>query len=284
MLLVKIFSVLFSVVPDTVVMFLAYLAHPFIYRKMKKGKWGLKTGKIIPKVFKDKDKSWHDMVVKKNALHLLKFAGEMFQARYKKERAGLKKVFIGQGKQYLDELMQSGGGFIIITGHLGNWEYAAGYISTMYRKIYAPVFVVNSKLNDALNWMRGTREVVLLETKYSAKASARAFFRMRDLLNKDEVLFIVADQEALGGEVKGKMFGKEIRIFGGPFILGQKTGKPFLPLYTFRDGKNRIVLNFEEPFYIDKEKLDSSVDRVMNFFERHIREHPDQYIWSQERW
>ena len=284
MLLVKIISVIFSVIPDPVVMFLAYLVHPFIYRKMKKGKWGLKTAKIIPKVFEDKDKEWHDRVVKKNALHLLKFAGEMFQARYKKERAGLKKVFIGEGKQYINELMQSGSGFIIITGHLGNWEYAGGYISTMYRKIYAPVFVVNSKMNDALNWMRGNREVVLLETRYSAKASAKTFFRMRDLLNKGEVLLVVADQEALGGEVKGKMFGKEIRIFGGPFILGQKTGKPFLPLYTYRDEKNRIVLNFEEPFYIDKKNVESSVDRVMDFFERHIREHPDQYIWSQERW
>ena len=43
MLLVKIISVIFSVVPDPVVMFLAYLVHPFIYRKMKKGKWGLSS-------------------------------------------------------------------------------------------------------------------------------------------------------------------------------------------------------------------------------------------------
>ena len=103
MLVVKILSLLFSVVPDPVVMFLAYLIHPFIYRKMKKVKWGLKTALIIPKVFGDKDKSWQDRVVKKNALHLMKFAGEMIQARYKKERAGLKKVFIGQGKEYLNE-------------------------------------------------------------------------------------------------------------------------------------------------------------------------------------
>jgi lauroyl/myristoyl acyltransferase len=180
--------------------------------------------------------------------------------------------------------MRSGEGFIIITGHLGNWEYAAGYIATMYRKLYAPVFVVNSKANDALNWMRGERNVVLLETRYSAKASAKVFFRMRDLLKSGEVLFIVADQEALGGEVRGTMFGKEIRIFGGPFILAQKTGRPFLPLYAFRDKKNHIVLNFEEPFNIDEKDVGPGVDRVMKFFEKHIEERPDQYIWSQERW
>ncbi|MCK5095201.1 MAG: hypothetical protein KAR18_10765, partial [Spirochaetes bacterium] len=59
---------------------------------------------------------------------------------------------------------------------------------------------------------------------------------------------------------------------------------PFLPMYTLRDERNRIVINFEEPFYMKEGNMDQDIDRIMNFFERHISVHPEQYIWSQERW
>lgn len=284
MILIKIISVIFGIIPDPVVMFLARLFHPIFYRALKKGKWGLKAARIIPRVFKDKDRNWHDRVISQNALHLAKFTGEIFQARFKTRKGGFKKIVIGNGKEYLETLIESGGGFIIVTCHLGNWEYGAAYIAGAYRNLYAPVFMINSKANRALNWMRSGWGVYLLGTRYDPRTSAMTFFKMRDLLNHGEIIFLVADQEALGGDLKGKLFGKKIKIFSGPFILGQKTKKPFLPMYTLRDERNRIVINFEEPFYMKEGNMDQDIDRIMNFFERHISVNPEQYIWSQERW
>ncbi|UCB45924.1 MAG: lysophospholipid acyltransferase family protein [Spirochaetota bacterium] len=285
MFLVKFLAVIFACIPDSFVMLLARILSPLILNAAKKEKWGLLFFRIIPKVFPEKDGQWHSMVIKKNAVHLMKFGGEMLQARYKKPFWGLPKCYIKEGKENFESLLNSDEGFIIMTCHLGNWEYAAGWLSVKYsRRLYAPVFVEESEGNRALNWLRGGRDVVILETSYNPRVSARTLLKMINLLKNGQIIYLVADQQALGGDYKGMFFGKELGIFGGPFILGQKTGKPILPLYNFRDEKNKIALCFEEQFVLNGENLDEDISIVMDFFERNIRKHPDQYIWSQDRW
>jgi len=280
----KIIVFLFSFIPMPFVMFLARLAYPVFYRAVKKGKWGLKAGRIIPKVFKDMDSEWHERVVKANSLHLMKFAGEMLKARFASDRLVSRKCYIASGKEFLDELYRSGRGFVILSCHLGNWEWAAAYLALNYRTLYAPVFVEDSKGNRLLNWIRAGHNVVLLEASRDPRVSALTLMRMIELLNRGEIIYLVADQEALGEGFKGRLFGAEINIFGGPFILGRKTHAPFLPMYSLRDGRDKIALHFEMPFFLNGENLEEDVKKVTGFFEKNIAVHPEQYLWSQDRW
>jgi KDO2-lipid IV(A) lauroyltransferase len=285
MFFIKLLAIIFACIPDSIVMLLAHTLSPVFLNAAKKGKWGLRFHRIIPKAFPEKNGAWYSRVVKENAIHLMKFGGEMLKARYKKPFWGLSKCYIREGKENLDGLLHSGEGFIIMTCHLGNWEYAAGWLVLKYgRRLYAPVFTEDSEGNRALNWLRGGRDVVILETSYDPRVSARTLLKMLNLLKDGEIIYLVADQQALGGNYRGILFGKELGIFGGPFILGQKTGKPVLPLYNFRDEKNKIALCFEEPFYLKGENIEEDISLVMSFFERNIRKHPEQYIWSQDRW
>jgi lauroyl/myristoyl acyltransferase len=284
MFLVKLLSLVFAVVPDPFVMMLARIVAPFFIRASKRGKWGLRYTNIIPKVFPQKDEQWQHRAIEGNALHLMRLAGELLKARYKTKPGVNRKCYIKEGKEYFEDLLGTGEGFIIMTCHLGNWEYAAAFIAQNYRRLYAPVFVEESPGNRALNWMREGRNVVILETGYDPRRSARSLLKMIDVLNKGEIVYLVADQEALGGEYRGTLFGKELRIFGGPFILGQKTKKIILPHYNYRDENERIAICFDPPVHLNGEDLSRDIDTVMEFFERHIREHPDQYIWSQDRW
>jgi KDO2-lipid IV(A) lauroyltransferase len=285
MVFFKLVTLIFGILPSPIIMLLARLAHPIFYRAMKKGKWGLRARKILPKVFPGRDLSWYDDILKRNALHLMKFAGEVLKMKYWPKRFYDRMIYFCEGQDYFEDLFNDGKGLIILTCHLGNWEYGAEFIAYSYKKeIYAPVFVMNSVGNRALNWMREGHDVVLLEARRDPKTSARTFFQMRDLLKSGEIIYLVADQQALGGDMKGKLFGKEIRVFGGPFILAEKTHKPVLPFYTLRDEKNRIALYFEEPFYIECGELARGIERAMRFFERVIAQHPEQYLWSQDRW
>lgn len=282
--MLKIVVFLFSLVPMPVVMLLARLVYPLFYRAVKKGKWGLRAGRIIPRVFKNRKSEWCESVVRANSLHLMKFAGEMLKARFASNRLISRKCYIFSGKEYMDELYSSGRGFIILTCHLGNWEWAAAYIALKYRTLYAPVFVEESKGNKLLNWIRMGHNVELLEASRDPRISALTLMKMIELLKRGEIIYLVADQAALGGNFRGRLFGAELRIFGGPFILGQKTHAPFLPMYSLRDGKDRIALHFEEPFFLIGDKLDEDIEKVTTFFERNITAHPEQYLWSQDRW
>lgn len=282
--MVKVISFLFSFIPMPAAMLLAHLVRPLFHHVVKKGKWGLKVKRIIPKVFKEKGRDWHERVIKANSLHLMKFAGEMLKARYATDRSILRKCYIRTGKEHMDELYGSGKGFAILTCHLGNWEWAAAYLALKYRTLYAPVFIEESRGNRAINWIRTGHNVELLEASRDPRVSARTMLRMIDLVNRGQIIYLVADQAALGGNFRGSLFGAELRIFGGPFILGKKTGTPFLPLYSLRDSRNRIALYFEEPFFLNGSCLEEDIRKVTSFFERNIAVHPEQYLWSQDRW
>ena len=284
MFLVKFLSVIFAVIPDRVVMALARILLPLFHRLAVKEKWGLHYSSILPKVFPQKGTAWHMRVVRENTLHLLKLAGELLKAHYKTRRGVDRKCYLKKGEEYLRECIDSGEGFVIITCHLGNWEYAAEYLSLNYRRLHAPVFVEDSAGNRALKWMREGRNVEILESGYDTRLSARTLLRMIEVLKKGGAVFLVADQEAFTGEYRGTLFGKELRVFGGPFILGQKTGVRILPHYSYREKNGRLALCFEPPFRLEGKDLKTEIKMVMDFFEKSIGGHPEQYIWSQDRW
>lgn len=284
-MLLKLLVYLFACIPMPMVMGLAHMLHPFFYRAVKRGKWGLRTARIIPKVFPDLSQEEHERILRRNSLHLLKLAGEMLKVHFMSDRQLARRCYIARGGEYLDELRRSGQGYTILTCHLGDWELAAGYMAILLdRELYAPVFVENSRGNQVLNWIREGHRVELLEASRDPRVSGRTMVRMIELVKQGEVLYLVADQAALGEGYRGTLFGAELSIFGGPFILGARTRTPFLPLYTLRDSKNRLALHFEKPLHLIGEDRDRDIGTVMAFFERVIGDHPEQYLWSQDRW
>lgn len=275
----------FACIPMPLVMMLARMLHPLFNRAVKRGAWGLRTARIIPKVFPDLTREERERVLRRNSLHLLRLAGEMLKVHFMSDRNLAHRCYIARGGEYLEELRASGRGFAILTCHLGNWELAAGYVAILLdRELYAPVFVENSKGNQVLNWIREGHRVELLQASRDPRVSGRTMVRMMELVKRGEVLYLVADQAALGEGLRGTLFGADLSVFGGPFILGARTKTPFLPLYTLRDSKKRLALHFEEPFHLDGEDRDRDIRRVMRFFERVIGDHPEQYLWSQDRW
>ena len=285
MVFLKILIYLFAVVPDPVVMLLARFANLFFYPGVRKNKWKfIKIAEVIPKLFPDRDEEWRRRVIRANALHVLKIAGESLKSRFVKRRRGNRKCYIGEGREHLESLLASRAGFVIITGHLGNFEYGAAYIAMNFRRVHALVAMSDTPGSRMMNWGREGHNVVLLESSRDPRVSARTLVQMIRLLNQGEIIFLVADQGGRGGEVEGTLFGKRLRFFGGPFVIGKRTRKPFLPLYCLRDEGNRIALNFDPPFFLDGEDPVADVEKVTAFFEKIMREHPEQYLWSKDRW
>ncbi len=284
-MLLKLLVYLFACVPMPLVMGLARLLHPFFHRAVRRGRWGLRTARIIPKVFAEQPPEEQKRITRRNSLHLLKLAGEMLKVHFVSGRGFRRRCYIAEGGEHLERLRESGKGYTVLTCHLGNWEWAAGYLAVLLdRELYAPVFVEDSEGNRVLNWIREGHRVELLSAGRDPRVSGRTLVRMIELVKQGEVLYLVADQAALGEGYRGRFFDAELSMFGGPFILGARTKAPFLPLYTLRDRGNRLALHFEEPFFLNGEDLDRDIGTVVSFFERNIGAHPDQYLWSQDRW
>jgi len=286
MILFKALFLSFAVVPDRAAMLLAHLFSWVFYRKLTKGKLKfVKTNKVIPKLFYDREREWQKQVIKQNSLHYMKLAFEMLKARTSKTlRAVHRKIYIAEGREHLETLLDSGDGFVVLTLHEGNFEYAAAYIGMVYRPIYTPISVSDTKGSRLMNWAREGHNCNLVEVRPGAKSAARALVEMIRLLNRGEIIFLVADQRGTGGDFMGELFGKMLRQYGGPYILGKRTKKPFLPMYSLRDQRDKIAIHFEKPFYLNGDDLEKDIAKVTGFFERVMRAHPEQYLWSKDRW
>jgi KDO2-lipid IV(A) lauroyltransferase len=268
-----------------VVMALARVLHPLFHRGVKKGKLGIRTARIIPKVFGSLPPEQQEKIIRDSSLHMLKLAGELLKSRFASDRSISRKCYIAEGAEYFERVCRNGEGCTILTCHLGNWEWAAAYIAILLdHEIHAPVFVENSRGNQVLNWSREGHRIDMLPASRDPRISGRTLVRLIDYLKKGEVVYLVADQAALSEGYTGSFFGSRMSVFGGPFVLGPRTGKPFLPLYTIRDEDDRLGLHFEKPIYLTGENLEQDIRKVMDFFERNISAHPDQYLWSQDRW
>jgi KDO2-lipid IV(A) lauroyltransferase len=267
-------------------MLLARVLNCVFYRKLIRGKLKfVKTAKVIPKLFPERSREWQERIIKQNSLHYVKLAVEMLKARTSKtKRAVNRKIYVAEGRQHLERLLESGDGFIVLTLHEGNFEYAAAYIGMIHRPIYTPVSVSNTKGSRVMNWARERHNCNLIEVRSGAKNAARALAKMIRLLNQGEIIFLVADQRGTGGKFMGELFGKMLRQYGGPYILGQRTKKPFLPMYSLRDERDKIAVHFEKPFYLNGDELESDIKKVTGFFEKVMREHPEQYLWTKDRW
>jgi len=286
MVFLKLFLLSWALIPDRAAMLLARALNCVFYRKLAAGKLKfVKTAKVIPKLFPDRGREWQQRVIKQNSLHYMKLAVEMLKARTSKtKRAVFRKVYIAEGKQYLERLLETGDGFTVLTLHEGNFEYAAAYIGMVYRPIYTPVSVSDTKGSRIMNWAREGHNCNLIEVRPGAKNAARALAKMIRLLKQGEIIFLVADQRGTGGDFMGELFGKMLRQYGGPYVLGQRAKKPFLPMYSLRDRQDKIAVHFEQPFYLNGDDLKKDIKRVTGFFEKVMREHPEQYLWSKDRW
>lgn len=188
-----------------------------------------------------------------------------------------------EGLEHLRRAVELGRGVVLLTAHLGNWEWtgaALAYAGFPMTTIAMPQ--PNNQLNRLLNEYRAMAgvEIFALGTNDLLKA-VRA-------LKQGKVLGFIADQD--GGEEGAfvDFFGRKASTPLAPAIFADKYQASIVPAFTFRcpDGGHRVViLPFEYERSGDSEQdLYRNTARMTKIIEDMIRAHPDQWLWFQKRW
>jgi KDO2-lipid IV(A) lauroyltransferase len=149
--------------------------------------------------------------------------------------------------------------------------------------------VINRGRNQRL-WKRFEEyhHIFGVKTIYT-KSSVTAFKKSMKSLSRNEIIYILADEQQRRGGIATLFFGRKAFTSPGPAFLSIKTGAIILPIYVFRSNEGRRTLVIEPPVTIqrtgdegtDIELLTAQFTQVI---EHIVRRHPNQWTWLNRRW
>lgn len=196
-------------------------------------------------------------------------------------RADVDHLVTVEGEENLRRALASGKGTLLITGHFGNWEFMARWLT-----IHGyPLNVVARKANDP------NADKLLVDTRegnganvFSRGNSARAVLQC---LKKNEIVGLLPDQNA--ADVFVPFLGHPTGTVDGPAVIHLKTGAPLLFSWCIRTPEDRFHILFEPPVVVESQRdRAADVARVMTLInarlETQIRRHPTQWLWLHDRW
>ena len=183
----------------------------------------------------------------------------------------------------LDEALKEDKGVIILTGHIGNWEWLGALALYGYPASTIVKNQVNSSVTRLLN---ENREGMGLEV--FARGGNEMIIAARALRRK-KLLGFLADQDGGFHGVPQPFLGKMSSTPKGPAMFAQKFHSPIVPVFTIHDDQHRTHLAIGEIMHFeDTGNKDEDIARMTRkmavITENFIKEHPTEWLWFQHRW
>lgn len=192
-------------------------------------------------------------------------------------------IDLGDLEQVVARLIAPGKGLLVLTAHVGNWEYFAtasagyGYPLGIIVKDLRP-----ESLNTYITEMRALHGTTVFSRRGSLR---RALKHVKD----NGILGFLLDQNAKRDEgVFVDFFGQTACTNIGLAQIARVTGATTLPVFLIRQPGGRFKsLAFPPippPADGSEEEIRRHVQACTSVTEEVIRQHPDQWIWMHRRW
>ena len=152
-----------------------------------------------------------------------------------------------EGREHL-EALQSGGGAILLTAHMGSYDLGAHLFAEVSgRRI---VMVRAPEVDPQTRQFEEERLPGEIEIQFNTDGGALAL----DLLHALREGAIVAIQgDRMAGAISGlpaTLFGKAVQVPAGPFALAMTARVPIYPIFVVRRGWRRYLLRAASPIEI----------------------------------
>jgi len=190
-----------------------------------------------------------------------------------------------------EKISSSKQGFILLTGHIGNWEMGSIKLLTLGNR---HIHVVREQELDP-------RAQKFTENLFREKMgpSYITHFGMGDLrlgkilleaLNQGDLVALQGDRPRRGGQsIAVRMFGHPFEIPKGPFVLARIAQVPILPVFVFREKRFHYTAFLHDPFFVactsEKNKdLSSGAKHMAKIIETAIWDRPHQWFCFRKLW
>lgn len=198
----------------------------------------------------------------------------------KHDAATRERMTVREGFEPLQALRASGRGVIIVSGHCGNWEWAAHEIASI-----GPMAVMQRERDDPdMNrFMTELRAGAGIHTiDRGSSSSARELLRE---LRRGSMLTGLIDQNIRAESVKVPFFGRPAPTPIGLAKLAISTESAVVAIFDERIDDGRQIVRVLEP--IENRRGDDPVAltaRITKAIEDQVRRAPEQWVWMHDRW
>jgi len=189
------------------------------------------------------------------------------------------------GAEWLDQLGAAQGA-IVLTAHMGNYDLGAALFAQKFnreiRLVRAPEPDQQTAQHLSASLEKSGEGGVKVD--YNT-AGALLSFDLLNALRSGEIVSIQGDRvEAELATIDAQVFGKEVRLPNGPFVLAQVSRAPIYPLFIARSGYRSYQIIVREPITVlrsGREREDDLAQAVAKWgqvLEQLIAERWDQWF------
>ena len=223
-----------------------------------------------------------DLMVRGHASAWLDFLH--FATRPPEESARLVESVVGFS--HIVEGRARGGGVLLLTAHLGNWEVGGLMLAQVKQPIHVvlvpDIFPGVERARRRLHARSGVTEIPIDNSFGPTLAVLRA-------LESNAIVAMQGDRDFNNTGVGVPFFGREAFFPRGPFRVAMATNAVVLPAFILRtpDGRYRAVI--EEPLEVVRKgdrdaALRENMSRYVKILERYVRERPEQWYCFYPFW
>ena len=185
------------------------------------------------------------------------------------------------GEENLLQVSQNQKPVIFISGHFANFELMSMEITKhniSLATIYRPLN--NIFLNPFMEYLR--KKYVC---KNQIKKGLSGVKQAMEYINKNYSIALMIDQR-VGESERLNLFGKQAHTTTLPAQLSIKFNLDIVPVFIKRELNDQFLIEFKEKispkiYKNNKKELTEKLNQVL---EQMIRDNPDQWIWTHDRW
>lgn len=191
------------------------------------------------------------------------------------------------GFETIEAALENGTGFIMVAGHLGNWELVP-YFYHLTSGHRACVVSAGQSSPEMERYLTRMREQLGCDVRVMGNSMIGMVRRLR----QGEGIGLLGDQDSRRSKgIFVDFFGKPAYTPEGPAALALRTGAWLVPINLYRDPEepSRHILQVGKPLIPDTaaepgEEIKRLTQAHARALEELVRQHPEQWVWIHERW
>lgn len=190
------------------------------------------------------------------------------------------------GNEHLESALAKGSGVLLLSAHLGNFFLIGTRLAIDGHVISV---LVNQPRDSHLAQLMDKYRLQVRQKSIHARPRREALKQLTEVLRRNEVAIIIADEYRRSDGVEVPLFGMTVIARRGPATIALRTGATVIPACMVREPDGTLRLIIERELELDRsgrrtEQVKENTRRMTQWVERTVRKYPDQWNWMNIRW